>query len=98
MKLYEFVDTKKDKEKEKDECDDKESLPSVKTLTPEELADKHDVPLKDIKKQLKAGIEVEKEHTKSTKLAREIALDHIKEDPKYYIPHLRDMEKKFQKD
>jgi len=34
--------------------------------------------------QLNAGIRVEMEHTKNPKVAREIALDHLKEDPQYY--------------
>jgi hypothetical protein len=35
-------------------------------------------------KQIKKGIEVEMEHTDDPKLALKIAMDHIKEDPKYY--------------
>lgn len=34
--------------------------------------------------QLKMGIAVEKEHTKSNLIAKLIAKDHLKEDPKYY--------------
>lgn len=34
--------------------------------------------------QLKMGIEVEMEHTKDRRLAREIAMDHLSEDPRYY--------------
>jgi len=34
--------------------------------------------------ELKKGIEVEKEHTDDPKIAMKIALDHLKEDPKYY--------------
>lgn len=34
--------------------------------------------------ELKRGIEVEMEHTKSRRIAREIALDHLSEDPRYY--------------
>ena len=34
--------------------------------------------------QLKMGIEVEMEHTKDRRVAREIALDHLSEDPRYY--------------
>jgi len=37
-----------------------------------------------INKQLKMGIEVEKEHTDDAKKAKEIAMDHLWEDPKYY--------------
>ena len=34
--------------------------------------------------QLKMGIEIEKEHTSDHALAQKIAMDHLKEDPKYY--------------
>ncbi len=34
--------------------------------------------------QLQMGIKIEKEHTKDPQLAKEIALDHLAEDPKYY--------------
>lgn len=37
------------------------------------------------KKQLEIGIKVEREHTNDIKLAKEIAKDHLFEDPKYYI-------------
>lgn len=39
---------------------------------------------KDLKLQLRKGIGVEKEHTKDEIKAREIAMDHLYEDPKYY--------------
>jgi len=39
---------------------------------------------KELYRQLKMGIEVEMEHTDNPKLAMKIAMDHIKEDPKYY--------------
>jgi hypothetical protein len=39
---------------------------------------------KDKLSQIKKGIEVEMEHTNDPKIALKIALDHIKEDPKYY--------------
>lgn len=35
-------------------------------------------------KQLRRGIEVEMEHTNSKTKAKEIAMDHLVEDPKYY--------------
>lgn len=54
------------------------------TLTPEQIAKKHRVSLADIDRQLKMGIKVEREHTKSNKVAREIALDHLSEFPDYY--------------
>lgn len=62
----------------------KEEFPSVKTYSPEELAKKHRISVSEIEKELKMGTEHEKEHTKDTKKAREIALDHLLEDPKYY--------------
>jgi 2,3-bisphosphoglycerate-independent phosphoglycerate mutase len=34
--------------------------------------------------QIKKGIEVEMEHTSDKRIALKIALDHLKEDPKYY--------------
>lgn len=34
--------------------------------------------------ELKMGIEVEMEHTNDPKVAEEIALDHLAEDPRYY--------------
>jgi len=36
------------------------------------------------KNQLEMGIKVEMEHTKDPNLAREIAMDHLTEDPQYY--------------
>ena len=54
------------------------------TRTPQEIADKHGVPLADIEAQLKKGIAVEKEHTSDEAIAREIALDHLSEMPDYY--------------
>lgn len=54
------------------------------TLTVPELAKKHNVSRMDIAKQLDMGIKVELEHTSDRDLAREIALDHLGEDPEYY--------------
>ena len=45
--------------------------------------------------QLRMGIEIEKEHTGSEDLAREIAMDHLKEHPRYYTL-LKKMEKQFE--
>jgi len=45
------------------------------------------------RKQLSKGIKVELEHTNDKKIAREIAMDHLKEDSKYYTK-LAKMEKK----
>ena len=49
-----------------------------------DIAKKHKVSIEVLKKQLKKGINIEKEHTKNEKIAIEIAIDHLYEDPKYY--------------
>jgi len=54
------------------------------TPTIEQLVIKYKVPKRDILIQLDKGIKVELEHTKDREIAREIALDHINEDPHYY--------------
>jgi hypothetical protein len=60
-------------------------------MGPEDLAEKHGVNLKDIKKEINVGMKIEMEHTDSKKMAKEIAIDHIFEfadyytDPKYGI-------------
>ena len=60
-------------------------LLDVKTPTLEKIASKYDVELSWLRKQLEAGITVEKEHTTKHDVAEEIALDHLNEDPEYYI-------------
>jgi len=40
--------------------------------------------IEKIKQQLNKGIKVEMEHTNNKKIAKEIAMDHLYEDPKYY--------------
>lgn len=54
------------------------------TLSVKELADKWNVSEAFIEDQLRQGIVVESEHTSDKKLAREIALDHLKEVVDYY--------------
>ena len=54
------------------------------TPTIAELVKMHSVPAKQILKQLEMGIEAEYEHTSDFEVAKEIALDHIAEDPSYY--------------
>lgn len=68
----------------------KGGLSDKKTL--EDIAKKHDKKgyyhiddmVSSLKKQLNKGIKVEMEHTDSKKIAKEIAMDHLWEDPKYY--------------
>lgn len=59
-----------------------EQLSKGKTL--EDIATSHNVDVEELKKELLMGIEVEKEHTPSEKIASQIAMDHLTEDPKYY--------------
>lgn len=54
------------------------------TLSVRMLAAKHNVSVTHIITQLRKGIQVEKEHTTYGQTAREIALDHLSEDPNYY--------------
>ncbi len=48
------------------------------------------------KKQLKMGIEVEKEHSDDIKIRKQIAKAHLVENPEYYT-YLKEMESKFGK-
>lgn len=50
----------------------------------EDLAKKHGVSVEEIQAQIAKGEKVEKEHTDDPVLAKEIARDHVYEDPKYY--------------
>lgn len=57
-------------------------------------------PLNILIPELKKGIKIEKEHINTVggnmKIVKSIALDHLKEDPKYYT-HLMAMERKYKK-
>lgn len=68
------------------EFDDEYDRP---TYSPEELAVKHGVSVSVILRELGFGVRVEGEHTGDVGLAREIALDHLLEDPMYYSKLLR---------
>jgi hypothetical protein len=50
----------------------------------EDIANKHNTSIEELKKELEKGMKVEKEHTDSHSVAKEIAMDHLVEDPKYY--------------
>ena len=67
-----------------EELFEKESLPTVDTPSEQELVKKHKVSKKEIKKAVKKGTKVEKEHTKKKHVANEIARDHVGEHPDYY--------------
>ena len=75
---------KRSTEKEKFRKEVNEGRLDVPTMTPKELAKKHGVSLASIEAALKQGIKIEHEHTSDWATAREIALDHLGEDPKYY--------------
>ena len=53
-------------------------------MSPEDLAEKHDVDLKDIKKEINLGTKIEMEHTDSKEEAKRIAMDHVFEFSDYY--------------
>lgn len=61
-------------------------------ITKEDIAKKFGVTVDNINKELEMGVEVELEHTKSRRLAKEIAMDHLTEIPDYYT-RLKKMEK-----
>jgi hypothetical protein len=66
-------------------------------LSDNDLAKKHNEPLKKVKKSLKRGAQVEKEHTSNPNIAREIAKDHVAELGSRYYPELDKMEKKIKR-
>ncbi len=63
------------------------------SMTPEELAQHHMVSEVAINRELRKGIKVEMEHTNSPRVARDIALDHIRERYDYYTM-LEEMEQR----
>lgn len=72
-------------QKEIDDIVDLKQKRAFKDQLPGGLADKKGLHLKDFpKKKLEEGASVEKEHTKSKSMAKEIAMDHLVEDMEYY--------------
>ena len=70
-------------------------------MTIKDIAKKHNVPIGDIKKELKIGTKIELEHTDSRKKAKEITMDHLAEFPDYYSNEEHGLvasEKKLEKD
>jgi hypothetical protein len=53
-------------------------------LTLPKIAKKHGVPIENLMSQFKLGMKTEMEHTDNKKQAKEIAMDHLAENPKYY--------------
>jgi hypothetical protein len=88
-----FINKKKYKHVGKEETKEeklKGGVSDKKTL--EDIAKKHDKKgyyhtddmISSLKKELKMGIKVEMEHTKDKAKAKEIAMDHLWENPSYY--------------
>lgn len=59
-------------------------LLDVPTPSKETIAKRNNMSVKSVEQQLKAGVKIEKEHTTKSKIAKEIALDHLGEKPNYY--------------
>ena len=60
-------------------------------LTTKDIARTHKAPIELIDLMLQWGVDVEMEHTDDPNIAREIAMDHLMEDPVYY-KKLKEME------
>lgn len=56
----------------------------AKTPSLAEIAKKHNKSIEYMNRQLRVGIEIEKEHSSNEKIADEIARDHLNERPDYY--------------
>ena len=56
----------------------------TKNKTLDDIVAKHSIEKDKLEKQLEKGIKVESEHTTDKAIAKEIAMDHLFEDPKYY--------------
>ena len=56
----------------------------AKGMSLNDIAEKHNVDIEVLKKEFVKGVKTEMEHTTDKEVAKEIALDHIFEDPKYY--------------
>ena len=62
-----------------------------------DIADKHEVSIESIKKQIEIGKKIEMEHVNDETLAKEISMDHLEEIPDYYT-RLNKMEKEAKKE
>jgi hypothetical protein len=56
----------------------------AKGLSLNDIAKKHNVSIEDITDEFKKGYKTEREHTTDGDIAKEIAMDHLFEDPQYY--------------
>lgn len=53
-------------------------------LSLRDIADIHNISISELKKQVRAGLKVESEHTSSKREQMKIVKDHLLENPKYY--------------
>ncbi len=74
--FYKKEESKEGSNKLKGGLSDKMSL--------KDIAHKHKIDVEKLTKQFIKGVKVEMEHTKDKQKAKEIAMDHLVEDPKYY--------------
>ncbi len=65
-------------------------------MTLSDIAKKHNVSIEELTNEFKKGYKVEREHTTDIEIAKEIAMDHLVEDPKYYTK-LKKIEETIQK-
>jgi hypothetical protein len=65
-------------------------------MSVKDIANKFNVPVSSIEKQLEMGKKVEREHTDNAAKAKEIAMDHLTEFPDYYTRLIK-MEKEAEK-
>ena len=82
--ILDSIGKESDKEVKKSESTEKIKGGMSDNKSLKEIAEKHDVDIDDILKQLELGIKVEMEHTDDPKVAIEIAKDHLCEFPNYY--------------
>lgn len=82
--IQELYDLRNELRSKKLSIEEEHKILNKPTLSVAELAEKHGVSRLEIAKQLDKGIKVELEHTNDKSVAKEIASDHIAEDPRYY--------------
>jgi hypothetical protein len=91
-KNFEFRDAMIKQPKTMNENTDKIKGGLSDKLTKKDIANKFNISLQKVEKELKMGAKIEMEHVDSTELAKEIAMDHLVEIPDYYTRLLK-MEK-----
>jgi len=64
----------------------KDMIPGGKSdnMTLSQIAKKHGVSLSDIQKEFEMGMKVESEHSDNIEKKKEVTMDHLFDNPKYY--------------